>query len=116
MTDNVVEFGKEPDHGTNELTLERAAELAAEKIAEIEEEQAKIDALAEEYKQKAAPHRDAMASLKKEIRDDYSIEAKPLSTILTKRRQERRMKARIEALEERAAEQFEQMELKLEAA
>lgn len=86
---------------------------AAELIGKVEAEQAKIDEHAEEYKAKAAPHRDEMAALKKQIRDDHGIEAKALSTILAQRRQERRMKARIEALEEPAASQLEQLEMAL---
>ena len=59
---------------------------AAKLIAAVEAEQAKIDKHAEDYKAAAAPHRDEMASLKKQIRDDHGIEAKALSLILAKRR------------------------------
>lgn len=109
---NVVdgEFGK------NEMTLARAAELAKEEIDNIEAEQAKIDALAEEYKTKAAPHRDQIASLKKDIKDEYGIETKTLATVITKRRQERRMLARIEALSETQREQFDQIEMQFDKA
>lgn len=106
------DFGDEappPDH--NEMTIERAAAAAKELIDQIEEEQAKVDEIMEAAKAKAASHRDAIAALKKECRDDYNIEAKALGTIITKRRQDRRMKARIEALEGDARKQFDQMEL-----
>lgn len=86
---------------------------AAELIAKIEAEQAEIDKHSEDYKRKAAPHRDTMASLKKEVRDDCGIEAKALSAILAQRRQSRRMKARIGALEETASSQFKQLEMAL---
>jgi len=109
---NVVPFGEHVPTDHNELTLERAAEGAVAIIADIEEEQAKIDEINEKAKAQKAPHQDSMAKLKKQIRDDYNIEAKALSTILAKRRQERRMKARIEALPKTAADQFHQMEMK----
>jgi hypothetical protein len=113
---NVVPFGEStPPSDHNEMTLARAAKGAVEIIDTIEEAQAKIDAINEESKSKKAPHQDEIAKLKKQIRDDYNIEAKALSTIITKRRQERRMKARIEALEKTAAEQFKQMEMEFSA-
>jgi ABC-type transporter Mla subunit MlaD len=99
-----------PDH--NEMTVERAAEAAAEVIAEIEAEQAKVDEIMEAAKAKAASHRDSIAALKKQCRDEYNIEAKALGTVLAKRRQERRMTARIAALEPDAKKQFEQIELR----
>ena len=86
---------------------------AAEIINEIEEEQAKIDQINEDAKAKKAPHADAMAALKKRAREDCGIEAKALSTILTQRRQTRRMEARIAALEGPAADQFGQLQMAL---
>jgi hypothetical protein len=53
----------------NQSDYKKAAAL----IEKIEKEQAEIDKHAEEYKAKAAPHRDTMATLKKQVRDDHSI-------------------------------------------
>lgn len=86
---------------------------AAKDIEAIEKEQAEIDRINAEAMDEKAPHRDEIASLRKKIRDEYSIEAKALSAILTKRRQDRRMQARIDALEEPAKGQFEQIEMAL---
>lgn len=114
--DNVTEFKKdveksEDEFGKNEMTLERQAEGASGLIEKIEVEQARIDENNELAKAKNAPIRDNIAKIKQECRDDYGIEAKALQTILTKRRQERRMEDRIEALEDHAREQFDQIEL-----
>lgn len=105
--DNVVEFG------SNEFTLERATELAGEEIEKIEAEQAKIDSVMEDAKTECAPNRDEIAKLRKKCRDDYGIEAKALGTILTKRRQDRRMADRISNLPDRAREQFDLFEKNL---
>lgn len=118
--DNVVNAGFGDNSGDSEtnheaVTLDRAVEAALPTIEEIENEQAKIDSIMEEAKAKCAPHRDTIAASKKHVRDEYSIEAKALGVILTKRRQERRMKARIEALEGTAADQYELFEEKLAA-
>lgn len=86
---------------------------AAKEIEAIEREQAEIDRINAEAMEEKAPHRDTIASLRKKIRDEYSIEAKALSAILTKRKQERRMKERIAALDEPAKGQFEQLEMVL---
>jgi hypothetical protein len=86
---------------------------AAKLIARIEVEQAKIDKHAEDYKKKAAPHRDEMAKLRKEVRDDCGIEASALSITLAERRQKRRMDARKAALEDPAKSQFKQLEMAL---
>lgn len=86
---------------------------AAEIINEIEVEQAKIDEINEKAKAEKAPHSDAMAALKKRAREDCGIEAKALSAIITKRRQDRRMEARIAALEGPAADQFGQLKMAL---
>lgn len=86
---------------------------AAGLIEKIEKEQAEIDRINAEAMDEKAPHRDEIAALKKTIRDEHSIEAKALATILTKRKQDRRMKARIEALEEPAKGQFDQLEMAL---
>lgn len=99
--DNVVDFG------SNELTLDRAVEAAIDEIEKIEAEQSKIDAIMEDAKSKCAPHRDSIAKLKKTCRDDFSIEAKALGTVLTKRRQERRMAERIAKLEGAAKDQMD---------
>lgn len=105
---------------SNVVNMEQAAsgdnkdyKGAAEIINEIEKEQAKIDAINEDAKAKKAPHADAMAALKKRAREDCGIEAKALSAVLTKRRQERRMEARIAALEGPAADQFGQLQMAL---
>lgn len=105
-TGEVVEFGG-ADIGDNSKALERAVESALEEIEKIEAEQAKIDAINDEAKAKKAPHSDTIAELKKTCRDDYSIEAKPLAIILAKRRQERRIAARIEALKDTAKDQMD---------
>lgn len=115
--DNIVEGAFGADHNqTDEMTLARACEAAVEEIEKIEVEQAKIDQINEKAKAKAASHRDSIKSLKKKIRDEYSIGAKPLGAILTKRKQERRMAERIESLEGTDADQFEQMELQFSKA
>lgn len=111
---NVVQFGDAPKEGSNQMTLERACQAAAEVIAEIEREQAKIDEVMEDAKAKIAPQRDAIARLKKSCRDDYGIEAKPLAIHLADRRQQRRILVRINALQETGREQFEQIEMAFE--
>ena len=100
--------GDLPD-GDNSSDYSSAAKL----IEKIEKEQAEVDRINAEAMDAKAPHRDEIASLRKTIRDEHSIEAKALSAILTKRRQDRRMKARIAALEEPAKGQFEQLEMVL---
>lgn len=102
---NVVEFGH--NSGDPEVTLERQIEGAMEIIEEIEAAQAKIDQLAEEYKSKAAPSRDEIASLKKRARDDFNIEAKPLALYIQMRRQERRIKEKRSKLEGPAKDQMD---------
>lgn len=100
-----AEFGH--NSGEEEMTTERAIEAALEEIERIEYEQAEIDKINEQAKQDKAPHRDEIAALRKKCRDDYSIEAKALSTILTKRRNERRMQERIAKLEGAAKDQMD---------
>jgi hypothetical protein len=82
-------------------------EAVAKLIDEIEAEQAKIDKNNAETKELNAPHRDAIAGVKKKIREDHGMQAKALGTLLTKRRQERRMQERIANLDTPAREQFE---------
>ena len=105
-TAEVIEFGS-AEVGDNSKALERAVESALDEIKKIEMEQAKIDAINDEAKTKKAPHSDTIAELKKKCRDDYAIEAKPLAIILAKRRQERRIKARVEALKDNARDQMD---------
>lgn len=93
------------------MTLERACTGAVEIIEDIEREQAKIDAINEAAKTKRAPHADAISSLKKRCRDDFNIEASALAVMLAKRRQERRILARIAALKENPRAQVDQMEM-----
>lgn len=87
---------------------------AAKEIEAIEKEQAEIDRINAEAMDEKAPHRDTISTLRKKIRDEYSIEAKALSVILKKRRDDRRMAARIKALEEPAHGQFQQLEMALQ--
>lgn len=104
------EFGEgEHPQGHNGMPLERQCEGAVELIEKIEEAQAEIDANNEEAKRKNKPHRDHIAKLKKECRDDFSIEASALQTYITQRRQNRRMDERIANLEELAREQYDGM-------
>jgi len=104
-------------HNSEEaVTLDRQVEAASEHIETIEAEQAKIDEIMDKAKKECASHRDTISEQKKKCRDDFSIEAKSLGTILTKRRQERRMAARIEALPEAAREQYDMFEEKLSAS
>lgn len=104
-----IPFEEEKTEGANDLDYGPAAKL----IEAIEKEQAEIDAINADAMDKKAPHRDEIASLRKKVRDDHSIEAKALSLILTKRRQLRRLEEREAALEETAAHQFEQLEMVL---
>lgn len=110
--------GETGDQETNHeaVTLDRAVESAMPSITEIEEQQAIIDDIMEKAKAKCASHRDTIQASKKHVRDEFNIESKALGTILTKRKQERRMAARIDALEGIAADQFELFEEKMEAA
>lgn len=104
----------EPANDTEEAPANSSDYNGAAKLIEaIEKEQAEIDRINAEAMDDKAPHRDEIASLRKTIRDEHSIEAKALSAILTKRRQDRRMKERIAALEEPAKGQFEQLEMVL---
>lgn len=105
----VSDNAHEPEGGDNSSDYNGAAKL----IEKIEKEQAEIDRINAEAMDEKASHRDEIAPLRKAIRDDHSIEAKALSAILTKRRQDRRMKERIAALEEPAKGQFEQLEMAL---
>lgn len=93
--------------GHNSDGVEVDAEAVGKLIDEIEAEQAKIDERNAKTKADNAPQRDAIAGIKKTIRDEHGIEAKALGTLLTKRRQERRMQERIEKLEEPARGQFD---------
>ena len=75
-------------------------------VDEMEVEQGKIDANNEATKEKNAPHRDAIAALRKQARDEHNVEASALSLYVAKRRQERRIEQREANLKERAAEQY----------
>ena len=92
-------------HNSDSASIDQPAVMAV--IEQIEVEQAKIDDVNASAKETNAAQRDEMAKLKKQLRDDHGLEAKAIATILTKRRQERRMKDRIAGLPEKAKDQFE---------
>lgn len=103
----VVDFKKDIDGDNKDYSA------VANLVNQIEAEQSKIDDINEEAKRAKAPHQDTIAAKKKVIRDEHGIEAKALSALVAKRRQERRMKDRISNLDETASNQFKQMEMAL---
>jgi len=102
------------DFGSNEMTRERAAELTAEGIKDILEEQAKIDEIMRKAKEKCRPHADKIAAKKKQIREETNCPAKVLNTKVTYERAMQRHDKRVEALDEDEGKFFVQLEMKFE--
>ncbi len=91
-------------HNADNVPFDASSVL--ELVDEMEREQEKIDARNEKAKEENAPHRDSIAQLRKQARDEFNVEASALSLIVAKRRQERRISQREQNLKERAAEQY----------
>ena len=100
-------FGEGHNSEAEDVLLERIADSAKVEIDLIEKEQAEIDAINEEAKREKAPHQDSISALKKRIRDEHGMGAKPLGLILAKRKMERRIADREEALQDADKDQYD---------
>jgi len=81
---------------TDGSNIARAYEAGAEFIDKIEAEQAKIDEINEKAKEEKAPYSQRIKELKKEFREEYTIDTKSFNDLLAIRKAERRLVDRVE--------------------
>lgn len=84
----------------------RQAEAAIPYLEEIEAEQAKIDAINEEAKAKAASHRQAIADKKKTMREQTGIVVGAANDMLNLRKTSRRVADRLKKHDDNTREDF----------
>ncbi|MEM7300679.1 MAG: hypothetical protein AAF468_06310 [Pseudomonadota bacterium] len=83
-------------------------------VEEIEEAQAAIDEISAKEKDRKAPFKDTIAQLKRQAKEEEGITVKALNLHLTKRRQERRITDRIQALDDVQRGDFDQLALRFD--